>query len=52
MIKCSRNVLYFLAKLRGDFEAIQKRKTAKITKRAMRRGADKVTGRMMRKIFK
>lgn len=52
MTKCSRNVLYFLAKLRGDFEAIQKRKTVDITKRAMRRGADKVTGRMMRNNFK
>lgn len=52
MIKCSKNILYFLTKLRGDFETIQKRKTAKITKRAIRRGADKVTGRIMRKNFK
>lgn len=44
-----RSFLYFIAKLMGDFNAVQK---GKIGQRIGRRAAGKVTGRLFGKIFK
>lgn len=48
-ISKTRGFLYWLAKLLGDVNAVQK---GKVGKRIVRRGAGKVTGRTMRKMFK
>lgn len=48
-INTLRNILYKLARLLGDVNAIQK---GKITQRILRRGAGKITGRFFQKIFK
>lgn len=44
-----RSLLYFIAKLMGDVNAVQK---GKIGQRIGRRAAGKVTGRLFGKIFK
>ena len=44
-----RRLLYTLAKLMGDYNAVKK---GKVGKRAGRRAAGKVTGKAMRKLFK
>ena len=44
-----RGLLYTLAKLRGDYNAVKK---GKVGKRAGRRVAGKATGKAMRKLFK
>jgi hypothetical protein len=47
-INGTRSVLYFLARLLGDINAIQK---GRVGRRVGRRVAGKVTGRAMRKLF-
>lgn len=49
MINKIRGVLYFLAKILGDINAVQK---GKIGQRIVRRGAGKITGRLLSKIFR
>lgn len=44
-----RSLLYTLAKLMGDVNAVQK---GKVGQRAQRRIAGKATGRALRKLFK
>lgn len=44
-----RSLLYSLAKILGDVNAVKK---GKVGRRIGRRAAGKVTGKMMRKIFK
>ncbi len=44
-----RGFLYWLAKLLGDINAVQKRK---VGKRIIRRVAGKGTGRILRKLFR
>ncbi len=44
-----RSILYFIAKILGDFNAIQK---GKVGKRVVRRIAGKATGRGLGKLFK
>lgn len=44
-----KSLLYFLAKLLGDFSAFQK---GKVGKRILRRGTGKITGKGFRKLFK
>jgi len=48
-ISKTRGFLYWLAKILGDISAVQK---GKVGKRIIRRGAGKVTGKGMRKLFK
>ena len=44
-----RGLLYTLAKLMGDYNAVKK---GKVGQRVGRRAAGKVTGKAMRKLFK
>ena len=44
-----RSLLYTLAKLMGDYNAVKK---GKVGKRVGRRAAGKATGKAMRKLFK
>jgi hypothetical protein len=44
-----RSLLYLIAKLMGDYNAIKK---GKIGKRIVRRGAGKITGKALWKVFK
>ncbi len=44
-----RNILYFIAKILGDFSAIQK---GRVGKRIARRAAGKITGRGLGRLFK
>jgi hypothetical protein len=44
-----RSLLYLIAKLMGDYNAIKK---GKIGKRIVRRGAGKITGKAFWKVFK
>ncbi len=44
-----RNILYFIAKILGDFNAVQK---GKVGKRIVRRIAGKATGRGLGRLFK
>lgn len=44
-----RSLLYFLAKLLGDVQAVSK---GKVGKRIVRRGTGKVAGKGFRKLFK
>jgi hypothetical protein len=46
-----RSILYALARLLGDFSAISKGPTATM-KRLARRGAGKLTGRLLGKLFR
>ena len=46
-----RSLLYALARLLGDFRAVEKGPTA-ILKRIGRRGAGKVTGRAIGRLFR
>jgi len=48
-INKTRGLLYWLARLLGDVNAVQK---GKITRRATRRLTGKATGRALRKLFK
>lgn len=48
-INAIRSILYWLAKLLGDVNAVQK---GKVKRRIARRVAGKVTGRGLRKLFK
>ncbi|MFW0861314.1 MAG: hypothetical protein AAGT88_04355 [Dethiobacter sp.] len=48
-INKTRGILYWLAKLLGDVQAV---KSGKVGKRIARRAAGKAMGRAMRKIFK
>lgn len=50
-ISTLRSILYGLARLLGDFNAILKGPGA-VGKRLMRRGAGKLTGRTLGKIFR
>ncbi|MBS3948601.1 MAG: hypothetical protein KGZ57_09990 [Dethiobacter sp.] len=45
----TRGILYALARLLGDAQAV---KTGKVGKRIARRIAGKATGRLLRKLFK
>lgn len=45
----TRGFLYWLARLLGDVNAVQK---GKVGRRIARRATGKATGRMMRKLFK
>ncbi|NLY39854.1 MAG: hypothetical protein GX044_11235 [Firmicutes bacterium] len=47
-----RGVLYAIARLLGDFNAISSGSPAKIGKRAARRAAGRATGKALRRIFK
>jgi len=49
MINALRNILYFIARLLGDVNAVKK---GKVGKRIARRAAGKVTGKALWKIFK
>jgi hypothetical protein len=44
-----RSILYLIARLLGDVNAVQK---GKVGKRIARRAAGKITGRGLRKLFK
>lgn len=48
-INSTRSVLYFLARLLGDVNAVQK---GKIGRRVVRRATGKITGKAMRKLLK
>ena len=48
-ISKTRGLLYWLAKILGDINAVQK---GKVGKRIIRREAGKVTGKGMKKLFK
>lgn len=47
-----RSALYFTAKVLGDVQAIRTGSPKKIGKRILRRGAGKITGRGLGKLFK
>ena len=49
MAKNVRGILYFIAKILGDVNAVKKNK---VGRRVGRRIAGKATGRLFRKIFK
>jgi hypothetical protein len=49
MINKIRSILYFLAKLLGDVNAVQK---GRVGRRVGRRVAGKATGKALRKLFK
>ena len=51
-INKTRGILYKIARLLGDFQAISSGNPQKIGKRIARRAAGKSTGRAMRKLFK
>jgi|GEM_PF-1680632 len=51
-INKTRSILYTLARLLGDFQAISSGDPKKIGKRIARRAAGKATGRALRKLFK
>ena len=44
-----RSLLYFIAKILGDINAVKK---GKVARRAQRRVAGKLTGRLLGKLFK
>ena len=48
-INKARGFLYRLARILGDVNAVQK---GRVSKRIFRRGAGKITGRGLRKLFK
>ncbi len=51
-INKTRGILYTLARLLGDFQAISSGNPKKMGKRVARRAAGKATGRAFRKLFK
>mgnify|MGYP000949377784 CR=1 FL=1 len=51
-ISKTRGLLYTLAKLLGDVQAISSGSPKKVGKRVARRIAGKTTGRLFRKLFK
>ena len=51
-ISKTRGVLYKLARILGDVQAVSSGKPSKVAKRAGRRIVGKSTGRAMRKLFK
>jgi hypothetical protein len=51
-INKTRGLLYAIARLLGDINAISSGSPAKIGKRAARRAAGRATGKALRKIFK
>lgn len=44
-----RSILYFLARLLGDWSAVRR---GRVVRRVARRVAGKITGRLFRKLFK
>lgn len=48
-INKARGFLYRLARVLGDVNAVQK---GRVSRRILRRGAGKITGRGLRKLFK
>ncbi|MEW6244178.1 MAG: hypothetical protein AB1497_07950 [Bacillota bacterium] len=51
-ISKTRGMLYRIARLLGDIQAISSGNPRKMAKRVARRAAGKATGRALRKIFK
>jgi hypothetical protein len=48
----TRGILYKMARLLGDFQAISSGSSKKVAKRAGRRVTGKAAGKTMRKLFK
>jgi hypothetical protein len=48
----TRSILYKLARLLGDWQAVSSGNPKKVARRVGRRAAGKATGRALRKLFK